>query len=103
MTYLQTHASLAPIDAYILQAPTSDRATAAMLMTPDFYARSLDYSAQQLRLGNGDAIMPRALLPEVFTTPITAYRWHSLIAEGYVCRHNCPQKSPSPALSQLAS
>jgi hypothetical protein len=32
--------------------------------------------------GEKDEIMPRALIPPIFSSPITAYRWHSLIAEG---------------------
>jgi hypothetical protein len=32
--------------------------------------------------GNEHEIMPQALIPPIFTSPITAYRWHSLIAKG---------------------
>ena len=85
MEYLKVSGISAPeVDAYILQAPTSDRVTAGVLMTPDFYQHTLDYTKDQIARGNKDRIMPRDFIPEIFTSPVSAYRWHSLIAEGYV-------------------
>ncbi|KAJ4984845.1 UPF0613 protein PB24D3.06c 1 [Stagonosporopsis vannaccii] len=70
------------VDAYILQAPTSDRATAGMLMSPECYSRTLDFSKNLIAQGDKEQIMPKHLLPDIFTSPISAYRWHSLIAQG---------------------
>ncbi|KAH6642142.1 hypothetical protein C7974DRAFT_350419 [Boeremia exigua] len=83
MKYIKALEKGAPkVDAYILQAPTSDRETAKMLMPPDFYRRTLEFSKDLIGIGNADGIMPRDLIPDVFTSPISAYRWHSLIAKG---------------------
>lgn len=74
------------VDGYILQAPVSDRETAGMLMPPDFFKASLMFSVDMIACGNKDAIMPNDLVPNIFDSPITAYRWHSLISKRYVCR-----------------
>jgi hypothetical protein len=81
MTYALTP-SLPPVDAYIFQAPTSDRETALLLMTQDLITQSLDHATSLLRKGEPKSIMPTHLLPSIFTTPITAYRWHSLLCPG---------------------
>jgi hypothetical protein len=70
------------VDAYIFQAPTSDRDTASLLMSPDFLAQTLKHAEEKIARGERDEIMPKKLLPSIFTSPITAYRWHSLIARG---------------------
>ncbi|KAJ8114259.1 hypothetical protein OPT61_g3812 [Boeremia exigua] len=83
MKYMKALETGAPeITACILQAPTSDRVTAGMLMPPDFYRRTLDHSKDLIAQGNKDSIMPKDMVPEIFTSPISAYRWHSLIAKG---------------------
>lgn len=71
------------VDACILQAPTSDRVTAGMLMSPEFYSRTLNFSENLIAQGNDDQVMPKDLIPDIFTSPISAYRWHSLISKGY--------------------
>jgi hypothetical protein len=87
MEYMKVfpHSSTATaVDAYILQAPTSDRETAGMMMHPDFYKLTLEYANNEVARGNGGTIMPRDLLPAIaiFDSPMTAYRWRSLIAKG---------------------
>lgn len=72
------------VDAYILQGPTSDRLTAAMLMTPEAYQRSLDYTRDQIVRGNISSIVPKYLLPDFITSPIAVHRWYSLVAKGYI-------------------
>jgi hypothetical protein len=82
MKYMSaTKDSIPEVDGYILQAPTSDRETAGMLMSPDFYKTTLKFAKDQIAQGNKDGIMPKDLIPDVFHSPITAYRWHSLIAK----------------------
>ncbi|KAJ4320088.1 hypothetical protein N0V94_003558 [Neodidymelliopsis sp. IMI 364377] len=83
MKYMRaTKDSIPGVDGYILQAPTSDRETAGMLMSPDFYKTTLEFAKDQIARGNKDGIMPKDLIPDVFHSPITTYRWHSLIAKG---------------------
>jgi hypothetical protein len=43
---------------------------------------SITFAAELIASGKADQIMPRDKLPDVFDTPVTAYRWHSLTAEG---------------------
>lgn len=51
-------------------------------MPPDFYATTLEYAEDMLARGEQDEIMPRSLIPPIFMSPVSAYRWHSLIAKG---------------------
>ncbi|KXX74294.1 hypothetical protein MMYC01_208559 [Madurella mycetomatis] len=71
-----------PVDGYILQSPVSDREAALLFMSPDILSRSLEVAKEMIESGRNGDPMPRDLLPPIFTTPITAYRWHSLAAEG---------------------
>jgi alpha-beta hydrolase superfamily lysophospholipase len=82
MEYTNSKRNTPNVDAYIMQAPTSDRETAAQLMSPDFYARTLQHAEDMIMLEDEDEIMPGVLVPSVFTSPLSAYRWHSLIAKG---------------------
>ncbi|KAF9700612.1 hypothetical protein EKO04_001897 [Ascochyta lentis] len=70
------------VDAYVLQAPTSDRETASMLMSSDFYKLTLKFAESEIARGSKDGIMPKDLIPNIFDSPISVYRWHSLISEG---------------------
>jgi hypothetical protein len=82
MEYMDSKYNASGVDAYILQAPTSDRETAGLLMPPDFFAQTLQHAEDIIARGDKDEIMPKKLIPPVFTSPVTAYRWHSLIAKG---------------------
>jgi hypothetical protein len=82
LTYAASKSTAPPVDAYILQAPTSDRETAALLMPPNFFAQTLKQAEDMIARGKKDEVVPKALIPPIFTSPVTAYRWHSLIAEG---------------------
>ncbi|KAF1953595.1 DUF1749-domain-containing protein [Byssothecium circinans] len=68
------------VDAYILTSPVSDRETASMLMPPNFLSQTLQHAESMIADGNKDEIMPKHLIPPIFTSPISAYRWHSLIS-----------------------
>jgi hypothetical protein len=71
------------VDGYILQAPTSDRETAGLLMTPEEYDTSLTHATDLIAKGEKETFMPSSLLPAIFSgLPITAYRWHSIISPG---------------------
>jgi pimeloyl-ACP methyl ester carboxylesterase len=81
LTYSK-HSFYPSVDAYILQAPTSDRETASILMPPDFLAQTLAHAEGMIAKGEKDEIMPKALILPIFTLPVSAYRWHSLVAKG---------------------
>lgn len=51
-------------------------------MPKDFLATTLKHAEDLIARGEQDEIMPKALIPPIFTSPITAYRWHSLISNG---------------------
>ncbi|KAL1882779.1 hypothetical protein VTK73DRAFT_904 [Phialemonium thermophilum] len=72
----------APVDGFILQGPVSDRQALAKEMDATKIQQGLAFAAKLVEEGRGDQIMPRDLLPRSFTTPITAYRWHSLLSIG---------------------
>jgi hypothetical protein len=81
MTYALTP-GVPAVDAYILQAPTSDRETATLLMSPELIVQSLEHATSLIEKGEPKAVMPTHLLPLIFSTPITVYRWHSLLSPG---------------------
>ena len=82
MTYAATIPSPPPVDGYILQGPTSDRETASLLMPEDFAFNSLKHAEDLVAKGEENSVMPAAFIPPIFSSPITAYRWHSLISVG---------------------
>jgi hypothetical protein len=49
-------------------------------MAPELIAQSLNYATSFLEKGEPKAIMRPSLLPAIFTTPVTADRWHSLLS-----------------------
>jgi hypothetical protein len=51
-------------------------------MPQDFFAQTLKYAEDMIVQGEKDEIMPKTLIPPIFTSPVTAYRWHSLISKG---------------------
>ncbi|KAH4103949.1 hypothetical protein HBH70_097230 [Parastagonospora nodorum] len=81
LTYVSSDAST-PVNAYILQAPTSDRELGSLLVPADFLAQTLKHAEEMIARGEKDEIMPKSLIPPIFSSPVTAYRWHSLIAKG---------------------
>lgn len=73
------------VDGIILQGPVSDREAFGPLLERDGRdpAESLAYATRAVEEGRGDEVyMPRRLLPVGWNTPISAYRWHSLISFG---------------------
>ena len=73
-----------PVDAFILQAPCSDREAIGLVSTEEQITESLAVASEMIGAGREDAVMPRDTLPPsaMFSTPITAYRWNSLVAPG---------------------
>ncbi|KAH8708359.1 hypothetical protein GQ44DRAFT_628263 [Phaeosphaeriaceae sp. PMI808] len=82
MEYTNSKYNADKVDAYILQAPTSDRETASLLMPPDYFQTTLTHAQDMITRGEQNTIVPQALILPIFTSPLTAYRWHSLISKG---------------------
>lgn len=82
MTYATTLPAPPQVDGYIMQAPTSDRETASLLMPADFLHTSLQHAEELIAKEKEKEIMPADLIPPIFSSPITAYRWHSLVSVG---------------------
>jgi hypothetical protein len=82
LEYTNPSHKFSAVDAYILQAPTSDRETATLLMAPESIAQTLKHASDMIASGKQDESMPKSLIPPIFTSPITAYRWHSLVSVG---------------------
>lgn len=71
-----------PVDGFILQGPVSDREAFGPLISKEELEAGVAKAAELVGSGRGDAIMPRDKLSEMFDTPITAYRYYSLLAPG---------------------
>jgi hypothetical protein len=82
MKYVHIVDDVPEVDAYILQTPTSDRETASLLMPPELLAQTLQHAQDMITRGEQNETMPTTLIPSIFMSPITAYRWQSLIANG---------------------
>ncbi|KAF6822813.1 hypothetical protein CPLU01_11780 [Colletotrichum plurivorum] len=72
----------APVNGYVLLSPVSDRQAAGLLMSPEEYEASVKHAQGMISEGKENEAMPTSLIPFIFTSPITAYRWNSLGAEG---------------------
>ncbi|KAK4135866.1 hypothetical protein BT67DRAFT_377103, partial [Trichocladium antarcticum] len=70
------------VDGYILQSPVSDREAALMFMPAEYLSKTIEVARDMIAKGLKDDAMPKALIPPIFETPITAYRWHSLAEMG---------------------
>ena len=82
MTCATTLPAPPPIDGYIMQAPTSDRETAGLLMPQDLLSASIKHAEALVSKGEEKTIMPNSFIPPIITSPVTAYRWHSLVSVG---------------------
>lgn len=68
------------IDFGILQAPVSDRISAAENLTPEQLKESLELADSMISNGQSQEIMPQKFSKHFFNVPINAYRWKSLMA-----------------------
>ncbi len=69
-----------PVDAFILQAPVSDR-EALEEVYPEFQ-ESLDLATQWIAEGRANDCLPSDKVPPMLAAPMSAYRLHSLCAKG---------------------
>ena len=65
-----------------MQGPVSDREAFSKMLPPDTLAASIAEAEELIKQGKADVIMPREKVASDFKTPMTAYRWHSLVAVG---------------------
>ncbi|KAG9191074.1 hypothetical protein G6011_09162 [Alternaria panax] len=68
-------ASSISINTYVPRVP-SDQS----LYNP--FSASLKYAEDLIAKGEEKTIMPTSLIPSIITSPVTAYRWHSLVSIG---------------------
>lgn len=75
-----------PVDGFILQAPVSDRESNGKSIPAEAIERSLKFAKELIADGKELQVMSHEQLPLEFTdqvhTPITAYRFHSLLSTG---------------------
>jgi hypothetical protein len=71
-----------PVDGYVLLATVSDREMAGLFIPPEVLEGSLKATKKLIDAGRAQDVMPKGSIPEIFQSPLTAYRWWSLAAEG---------------------
>ncbi|EFQ33315.1 uncharacterized protein GLRG_08459 [Colletotrichum graminicola M1.001] len=71
-----------PVDGFVLQGPVSDRESIVDSTDFEWLEKSLKYAEDLISKGKEGEAMPKDLVPTFFSTPMTAYRWHSLAAKG---------------------
>ncbi len=77
------------MDGFILQGPVSDRENLGIMLSPKEIRESIAHADRLISAGKQDETMPPGMIDLIFKTPVTAYRWRSMAAPGYVT------KSPS--------
>ena len=80
MEYTKSSAYNDPVDAFILQAPVSDR-EALKEVFPE-YKDSLALASEMVANGKGREMMPSDKTPSALGAPMNAYRLWSLCAKG---------------------
>ncbi|KAF2670602.1 DUF1749-domain-containing protein [Microthyrium microscopicum] len=70
-----------PLNGAILQAPVSDREACEAGKTRTDFSSIIETSRQYVKEGRGDDVIPMALGSSIFgRTPVSAYRWLSLLS-----------------------
>lgn len=78
------HATLPPLDGFVLQAPVSDRQSPATAF-PNRTA-TLELANDMIYQGKAQDFMPLGTLDPETPWPFSAYRLNSLYGDQYVCR-----------------
>jgi len=73
--------SRAAVDGYILLAPVSDREMAGLFIPEEVLEGSVTAARGLIDAGKGEEVMGKGSVPEIFHSPVTAYRWWSLAAK----------------------
>lgn len=68
------------LNGAILQAPVSDAEAIGPLFNPKDLKRELAYAKALIDANKGDTLMGDNVKQKLFNTPVTAYRFHSLLA-----------------------
>lgn len=69
-----------PVDGFILQAPISDREGFAVFY-PDIET-SVQVAEKMIAEGKADHIVPKAFIPPMLGSAVTAYRLKALLGKG---------------------
>lgn len=74
------------VDGFVLQGPVSDREAVGLGIDGEemrLFRDGVSTAEELVKVGKGDVVMDRDKLPgEWKASPITAYRWYSLVAVG---------------------
>ncbi|ROT42801.1 dolichol-phosphate mannosyltransferase [Sodiomyces alkalinus F11] len=70
-----------PVDGFILQGPVSDRQAVEGLLEPEELQESIELAAEMIAEDRGEEMMTPEQVYHIYK-PVTAYRWHSLVAKG---------------------
>ncbi|KAL2752611.1 hypothetical protein ACRALDRAFT_2112623 [Sodiomyces alcalophilus JCM 7366] len=70
-----------PVDGFILQGPASDRQAVEALLEPEELQESIEVAAEMIAEDRGEEMMTPEQVYNIYN-PVTAYRWHALIAKG---------------------
>lgn len=80
-----------PVDAFIMQGPVSDREAMSVIFPS--YEESIVLADSMIAAGKAGDCLPGDKIPKAFAAPISAYRFKSLAAKGYVT-HTLAQEGP---------
>lgn len=76
-----------PVDGFIMQGPVSDRESMDVIFPS--YQDSLALANEWIAQGRAHDCLPNDKVPQDLSAPITAYRFNSLVAKGYVWNILC--------------
>jgi hypothetical protein len=82
MEYVSGNHQVPPVDGYVLTCPVSDREFGEFALGAGTLAASVAHAKEMIDGGKKDEIMPSGVIPPIFSSPVSAYRWHSLAAKG---------------------
>lgn len=71
-----------PVDKFIIQGPVSDRESLVELVDEDDMTEISELAAKMIAEGKQNDCLPHDLVASYFSTPMTAYRWDSLVRKG---------------------
>lgn len=71
-----------PVDGFIMQGAVSDRE--AMEVIFPSYKESIELADQWIAAGRAGDCLPNDKVPQLIAAPMSAYRFRSLAAKGYV-------------------
>lgn len=55
-----------------------------MFIPAEYFNKTIEIAKDMIEQGQENEAMSKEFIPPIFSTPVTAYRWHSLAAKRYV-------------------